>query len=164
MQFIRTELRASVVLLARAPESDERCIGRNYLIEENVSDQRRDEVESYEERSTDVREVVNRGHNSSTFDEVINDLALLPATVDPVQKIIRLERIDRHLEPIGGLDFDSLVEALRTGDQHRLSALADQFLNYSGERPSFAAFKRALLQKSDDEGFTSRIHGVRRGA
>ena len=25
-------------------------------------------------------------------------------------------------------------------------------------------FDGALLQKSDDEGFTSRIHGVRRGA
>ncbi|WP_131721693.1 hypothetical protein [Pseudaestuariivita atlantica] len=78
-----------------------------------------------------------------------------------MQKIIRLERIDRHLEParapIGGLDFDSLLEALRTGDQHRLSALTDQFLNYSGERPSFAAFKSEVADDLKQSDWLQRI-------
>lgn len=168
MQFNRSELNASAVSLAGASDVDESCVGRNYLIEENVSDQRRDDVETYEPLSEDVREVVNsyfvdsvrglaRGHNSSTFDEATNDLALLPASVEPVQKIIRLERIDRYLEPQGGLDFGSLVDALRTGDQHRLSALTDQFQNYPGERPLFAAFKSEVADDLKEADWLQRI-------
>ncbi|MEE4212619.1 MAG: hypothetical protein V2I43_25515 [Parvularcula sp.] len=125
-------------------------------------------METYEPGSEDVREVVYsyfvdsvqglaRGHNSSTFDESTNDLALLPASVEPVQKIIRLERIDRLLEPQGGLDFGSLVDALRTGDQHRLSALADQFQSYPGERPSFAAFKSEVSDDLKEADWLQRI-------
>ncbi|MBU6165739.1 MAG: hypothetical protein KGQ52_06365 [Alphaproteobacteria bacterium] len=158
MQFNRSELNDSAVSLARSPAVDDSCIGRNYLIEENVTDQRRSVVEGYEPLAIDVREVVNsyfrdsvqgvqRGHLSSTFDETINHQALLPVSVEPTQKIIRLERIDRHLEPIGGLDFMSLTKALQDNDRHRLAALADQFLNYGGERPAFSAFKSEV---SDD--------------
>ncbi|MFD2249554.1 hypothetical protein FHS82_004004 [Pseudochelatococcus lubricantis] len=168
MQFNRSELNASAISLARGTDADESCVGYNYLIEENISDPRRDDVETYEPLSDDVREVVNgyfvdsvqglvRGHNSSTFDEATNDLALLPATVEPVQKIIRLERIDRHLEPQGGLDFGSLVDALRTCDQHRLSALTDQFQNYPGERPSFAAFKSEVSDDLKEADWLQRI-------
>lgn len=168
MQFNRTELTASAASLASGSDTDERCVGLNYLIEENVADQRRDAVETYETHSADVREVVTsyfadsvqglaRGHSSSTFDEVINDLALLPASVEPIQKIVRLERIDRHLEPTGGLDFSSLRDALARRDSHRLSALTDRFLNYPGERPSFAAFRSEVAADLKEADWLQRI-------
>mgnify|MGYP003362795883 CR=1 FL=1 len=168
MQFNRSELNDSAVSLADASDVSESCVGHNYLIEENVSDRRRGDVEAYMPQSEDVREVVNsyfldsvqglaRGHNSSTFDKATNAHALLSDSVEPVQKIIRLERIDRHLEPQGALDFNSLVDALQTREQHRLSALTDQFQNYSGERPSFAAFKSEVSDDLNESDWLQRI-------
>lgn len=163
MKFDRDELNASVLSLANAADMEQRCVGSNYFIEENVADLRRNHVESFDPTSCDVRTVVDayfresiqglaRGHVSSTFDIAVNDLALLPATVEPMQKIVRLERIDRLLEPSHGLEFSSLQSALATKDKHRLSALTDKFQDYPGERPSFAAFRSEIsgdLKQSD---------------
>ena len=160
MKFDRQELNASAVSLVNSTDTEERCVGCNYVIEENVSDKRRGDVETYDPASADVRKVVNdffqdsvqgltRGHPSSTFDEEMNDLAMLPATVEPIQKIVRLERIDRFLEHGDGLTFDSLKAALESRDSDRLSALTDRFSEFAGERPSFVAFRSEV---SDDLG------------
>lgn len=168
MEFKRAELMSSVAALADAADADDRCIGCNYLMEENVTDQRRDDVETYEVSSHDVRYVVksyfedsvqglSRGHPSSTFDENKNGIALLADSVEPNQKIVRLERIDRHLEPRYGLDFQSLKDALARKDEHRLSALTDRYLDYRGERPSFAAFKSELESDLQEADWLQRI-------
>lgn len=171
MHFKRSELNASAEALARSADKDERCVGRNYFVEENVADERRDGVETYKPTSTDVREVVNsyfadsvqglsRGHLPTTFDETINPLALLPASIEPVQKIIRLEKIDWALEPSfagHGLTFESLSEALARGDRHRLSALTDRFLDFRGERPAFVAFKSEVADDLKAADWLQRI-------
>lgn len=119
MKFNRTGLASSVTTLARSADVHERSIGFNYLIEENVGDLRRDHVEAYEIGTDEVREVVkayfdgtiqgvSRAHRSTTFDISVNAGALLPATVDPNQKIIRLERIDRVLSKDPSLTFGHL--------------------------------------------------------
>lgn len=168
MKFTRPELSASVTSLAGAADVDERCIGHNYLIEENVGDRRRQDVETYEPASIDIRKVVksyfqdsiqglSRGHLSSTFDQDANGIALLKDNIEPNQKIVRLERIDRHIEPDRGLTFSSLEEALKNKDQHRLSALTDRYLDYSGERPAFAAFKSELEPDLKEPDWLQRI-------
>ena len=152
MIFIRSGLADSARELANSTEIHERSIGFNYLVEENVGDARRDEVEAFDTTSDDVREVVqsyfdgsiqglSRGHPSSTFDESLNEIALLPVTVEPNQKIIRLERIDRLIPKDPALTFDRLSEALARPDDDVLQSFIDLFLTYPGERPSFCAFK-----------------------
>jgi hypothetical protein len=127
-------------------------VGFNYLVEENVSDMRRDQVEAFEMGTDEVREVVQayfdgaiqgivRGHPSTTFDIDVNADALLPATIDPNQKIIRLERIDRVLSKDPSLTFDRVDAARTAGNSSDLQAFVDLFSTYPGERPSFSAFK-----------------------
>ncbi|MCH8239896.1 MAG: hypothetical protein IIB62_07565, partial [Proteobacteria bacterium] len=138
MDFHRSELLDSAQALARSSEVHERSIGLNYLIEENVGDARRDEVEAFDTTSADVREVVqsyfdgsiqgvSRGHPSSTFDESLNEIALLPVTVEPNQKIIRLERIDGLMTKDPALTFDRLSEARARADDDVLQAFVDLF-------------------------------------
>lgn len=126
MQFDRDELNASVILSLKSPKAENRCIGRNFMIEENVSDRRRFDVEAFLPRSrihlavTAVyfRESVQGrscGHLSSTFDALKNHLAILPeSAIDPSWKLNRLERIDGILEMIG-LGFEELKKAHERG-------------------------------------------------
>jgi len=152
MKFNRTKVAASVSTLAGSVEVHESSIGFNYLIEENVGDLRRDQVEAFEMSTDDVRQIVksyfdgaiqgiSRGHRSTTFDISVNSGALLPATVDPNQKIIRLERIDRVLSKDPSLDFKRVRAARGSDDAVTLQAFVDLFSTYPGERPSFSAFK-----------------------
>ena len=152
MDFHRSELLDSAQALARSSEVHERSIGLNYLIEENVGDARRDEVEAFDTTSADVREVVqsyfdgsiqgvSRGHPSSTFDESLNEIALLPVTVEPNQKIIRLERIDGLMTKDPTLTFDRLSEAHARGGDEVLQAFVDLFSTYPGERHRFLLSK-----------------------
>lgn len=163
MKFRRAELNDSVKSLIDAPDDEDRCVGQNYLIEENVSDRRLDDVEGFLPNSKDVRTVVEhyfdasvegstRSHRSSTFDDDVNGLALLPNNLEPTQKIIRVERVDRHIAPTGELKFDELISSLKDRDQKRLSDLTNRMLNYPGSRPWFATLKEDVaddLSKKD---------------
>lgn len=168
MVFLRPALQESALTLATSAEVHERCLGFNYLVEENVSDVRRDEVELFDSGSDDVREVVqsyfdgsvqgvSRGHPSSTFDEKVNATALLPATVEPVQKIIRLERIDGLMSKDPDLTFDRLSEALARRDGAVLQSFVDLFLTYPGERPSFTSFKAEVDQDLRQADWLQRL-------
>lgn len=152
MRFSRLPLQSSVEALAASDEVHERCIGRNYLVEENVGPARLDDLEGYDSAATEVRQLVQtyfdgsiqgvaRGHACSTFDQALNDMALLPATVEPNQKIVRLERIDRILARDPALTFARVSQAKAAGDASVLRSFVDLFAQYPGERPSFAAFK-----------------------
>ena len=117
MRFVRMLLNNSVKSLLLSSDPTNRCVGRNFLIEENVSDRRRTAVETYLPASGDVQEVVMeyfmksvqgevQGHIPSTFDKEINHLALIPLKAkDPNWKFLRLERIN-YLLRILRLSFD----------------------------------------------------------
>jgi len=151
VDFKRSDLVHSVQGLATSTDVNERSIGFNYLIEENVGPARQDHLENFDSSVGEVRALVDgyyrdtiqglaRGHLPSTFDKTLNSDALLPASVEPNQKIVRLERID-GLIASGGLEFARLDKAVQTRDSDDLSVLTDLFATFPGERPAFAAFK-----------------------
>ena len=156
MNFSRADLVGSVDALVRSPDVYERCVGLNYVFEENVSPRRLSEVEQFDPAVSDARELIDayfresiqgltRGHRPSTFDEVLNIDALLSADIEENQKVIRLERIDTLLSR-GGLNFVDVKNALTSGDGSRVSELTDLFESFPGERPFFAAFKSEVEQ------------------
>ena len=164
MRFDRAILKNWIQLLLEASNSESRCIGHNFLIEENVSDERRLELEAYMPEWTDANEILvnyyleyvqrhDRGLLPSTFNWSIIMPALQSVVVHPFRKLIRLERIDDFLNSVQDLfDFETLNEALNGGDRRPLSLLLDWFHAFLGERPAFAAFMsdvRGQLGKSD---------------
>ena len=168
MQLERTELMDSIILLISSADVHERSIGHNYYIEENVSKRRRRNFEEFGAKDSDIRGVaktyfegsvqgVKRGHNSSTFDDKVNNIALLSETIDPNQKIIRLERIDRLLSRDPDLTFNRLVDAHRGDRVEELQAFVDLFSYYPGERPSFVAFKSEVDSDLRETDWLTRL-------
>lgn len=167
MRFNRADLANSAAALVASGDTHERCIGFNYRVEENVSDARRDDVESFDPSIGDVRELVDayfrdtvqgiaRGHRPSTFDEKLNGGVILPDTIEPNQKVVRLERIDRVMAG-EDLDFGRLRDALRSRDSITLTRLADLFAIYPGERPAFAAFRSEVDEDLRQPDWLQRI-------
>jgi hypothetical protein len=159
MLFNRVELSDSVDALIMSFDIDDRCVGRNYRMEENVAADRVREVEAREVQSGDIKCVVRdyfdvsiqgnrRGHRPSTFDPTVNAGAILGQDIEPNQKIVRLQRIDGALKLGDVPDFDSLKNASQVRDKYRLSALTDRLRDmYSGERPMFATFKSEVEEE-----------------
>lgn len=152
MLFTRTDLSASLADLQASADPEYSAIGENFSIEENVGDSRRDHFESYTAADSELRNAANsyfrgsvqgniRGYASSTFAPALNETALLPSTIEPNQKIVRLERIDQLISSDPDLRFDRLEEAHRDHDDDTLTAFTNLFLAFPGERPAFVAFK-----------------------
>lgn len=162
MFLTKSDLLASLAVLIASAIPEQRAVGENFSFEENVGDPRRDDFQSHPGPS-ELREAADgyfrasvqgiaRGHMPSTFIPSLNEIALLPSTIEPNQKIIRLERIDRLISSDPDLDFDRLSTALAARDSATLAAFADLFANFPGERPAFAAFKAEVgddLSKTD---------------
>ena len=168
MRFERKLLKDWVEMQLASPDADSRCIGHNFLIEENVSDVRRLELEAHDPESTDAKDLLSschqiyvqgqkrnakRGHLPSTFKIPENSPALQAVAVIPSRKLIRLVRLDRHLLPVPrGVDFDDLNQALNGGDPYPIFELLQKFHDLPGERPEFTGYKsdiRRLLKKKD---------------
>lgn len=164
MKFDRELLKAYVVSLLISSKPDLRFVGHNFLIEENVSDERRLELELHEPNAENAREFmksyykkyvqgVESGHIPSSFIMHINYPALEPVVVDPSEKLVRLENIDRFIvSNANRIKFDALKKALDDGDNDILSLLARSFHAPIGQRPMFAAFERDvrfILRKHD---------------
>ena len=164
MRFDRAILKDWNQSLLEASNSESRCIGHNFLIEENVSDERRFELECHEPGLDRAEELMKRYYNQfvqrrhrgqlpTTFNPRTNLHALQSVRVHPSRKLIRLERIDGFLNSVQGLfDFDTLNEALNGGDPRPLSLLLEWFHAFPGERPAFAAFMSDvwnLLEKAE---------------
>lgn len=128
MKFDRDLLNDYVDSLLKSSNPESRCVGHNFLIEENVSEERRLELEAHDPSATNARELLKSyfkkyvqgekyGHISSTFMMPINYPALDPVVVDPKQKLYRLENIDDFLKPReNGIEFVDLEKALKDGD------------------------------------------------
>ena len=164
MRFDRKLLKDWVEMQLASPYADSRFIGHNFLIEENVSDERRLELEAHGPELTDAKDLLGsyhqiyvqglkRGHLPSMFKMPANSPALQAVSVHPSRKLIRLVRLDRHLLPVpGGVDFDDLNQALIGGDPNPIFELLQKFHDFPGERPEFTGYKsdiRHLLKKKD---------------
>lgn len=168
MFFTRHDLLTSLAELEASIDTDHRAIGENFTIEENVGDPRRDDFESFPSGSSNLLNVANayfrvsiqgnvRGHTPSTFNVALNETALLPATVEPNQKIVRLERIDSIISSDPDLGFGRLVEAHRENDDDTLAAFTSLFTTFPGERPAFAAFKAEIEDDLDRPDWLERL-------
>lgn len=164
MKFDRDLLNDYIVSLLNSSKQESRCVGHNFLIEENVSEERRFELEAHDPSETNARKLLNSyfkkyvqgeksGHISSTFMMPINYPALESVVVDLGQKLYRLENIDDFLKPReNGIDFVELEKALKDGGTKKLYSLIRKIQNFPGERPMFAAFEddiRPIIRKPD---------------
>ena len=144
-------------------DADSRCIGHNFLIEENVSDERRLELEAHEPESADAKKLFEsyyeiyiqgtmRGHVPSTFKMPLNFPALQSVAVHPSRILMRLECLDDLLPVDGSVDYDELVLASNGGDPDSIIELLQLYNDFPGERPVFAGYKsdiRSLLRKKE---------------
>jgi hypothetical protein len=167
MEFRHAALAASVRSLATSPDVDESAIGENFLTEENVGGQRRDRFEALNASQTNIKVAAKRyfdlhvqgsglGHLPSTFDVAVNGHLMCPATIEPNQKIVRLERIDAILMK-AGLEFSRLKDDLSRRDANALHEFVGQFQFYPGERPSFVALKSEVEEDLDEADWLSRL-------
>ena len=75
----------------------------------------------------------------------MNEPAFLPAGIEPIQKIIRLECIDDSLTGLS-MTFDDISKAISTrpADRGVIDPLIRTMNLYPGARPAFACFKAEL--------------------
>jgi hypothetical protein len=141
----KSDLIASLTVLIGSTIPEQRAIGENFSFEENVGDPRRDDFQKFP-GSSDLREAADgyfrasvhglaRGHMPSTFIPSLNDIALLPSTIEPNQKIIRLERIDQLISSDPDLNYDRLSTALTAHDNNTLAAFTNLFASLPGSDP-----------------------------
>lgn len=171
MRFVRLELETSRQRCEASAEAGLQAIGANFRIEENVSDLRRAGFEAVSPGENDLRAVAEtyflgsvqgtrRRHRSSTFDVAVNGHMLLSSTIEPNQKLVRLERIDDILaKSPGRCDYDRLVKAIEGGrrDDALLATFVDLFRGYPGERPAFVAFKAELTDDLREADWLERL-------
>jgi len=168
MFLTKSEFLVSLAALMASSVIEERAIGENFSLEENVGGVRCDHFQNHPSSSSDLREAADayfrasiqgivRGHIPSTFVPSINDVALLPSTLERNQKIVRLERIDQLMSVEPDLDFDRLSQALADHDTDTLTAFTNLFATFPGERPAFAAFKAEVDDDLGDSDWLRRL-------
>lgn len=153
MRFNRKMLKVWVEMHLASQDADNRCIGQNFLIEENVSEERRLELESHNPDCTDVEKLFSnyyidyvqgkvRGHIPSTFVMSKNRPALQHVSVNPARKLMRLECLDELLlQSRGEVDYDEFIQALNSGDSNLILRILRRFHGFPGERPVFSGYK-----------------------
>lgn len=158
MRFDRSDLEDSRHQYEVSGSAEFAAIGSNFRIEENVSDLRRTRFETTNPDTGDLLALseeyfrtsvqgTRRGRLSSTFDPRLNGHMLLPSTIEPNQKLVRLERIDDVMsKKPDRCAYGALVKALDATprDDARLQEFVELFETYPGERPAFVAFKAEL--------------------
>ena len=85
----------------------------------------------------------------------MNTAALLPAGIEPVQKIVRVECIDQPMsaQPLG---FDAIAAALG-GDRAAIAPLLREMNQYPGARPAFACYKAEVAADLRDPNWAVRL-------
>jgi hypothetical protein len=163
MRFHRQRLNDDMDRLRQAADADDRARGDNFAFEDNVGPARLAHFEATTAGMGDLAkaamgyfrrsvEGARLDHVPSTFEDM-NDPALWPSTIEGVQKIVRLERIDGILDS-ARVDFAALKATVESGcpDDSVVTPLLRGFEDFPGARPSFACFKAEVavdLQRSD---------------
>ena len=156
MLLTRPDYASELAALRASRRAVRRALGDNFQFEENVGSDRQADFESFAAIDPGLKagageyfyasvEGTRRNHIPSTFSP-INASALLPAGIEPVQKIARLECIDDALPMIPG-GFAALGDAIARHDFTVLAPLIRTLNGYRGARPAFACFKAEI---SDD--------------
>lgn len=167
MHFTKKFLQQTAQELLSAPTVEEQSIGENIALEQNVPSVRQNDFENFAKDDEDVCHALNAyfaesvqgqllTHRPSTFDPTLNEAALWPASIEPNQKILRLERIDGLLSK-AGLDFLQVEQAVRDRNYSYLQKLADLFDQFPGQRPAFAAFRSEIADDLKNTDWLSRL-------
>jgi hypothetical protein len=156
MRFQKVALRTSCEDLQHSSDYEDRALCENVQAEENICENRQNDFEDFSD-SGELKSAMDayfgasiqgneRGHLPSTFDLALNAPAILPATLEQTNKIIRLEKIDKLLANDSSLDYAKVKEAFspRGGNLHIKEQFMMQFEMFSGERPAFACFKHEV--------------------
>jgi hypothetical protein len=152
LEFSNSNLIADVARLCGSSDAHENAVGQNWDLEELVSDTRRNQFEACAPALATLSATSTahfqkfvqgtaRAHLPTTFDEASNTAAMLPATIEDTQKIVRLEKIDLLIDKDDSFSFERLSEAAANRELDVLSEFANLFQSFPGARPAFAAFK-----------------------
>lgn len=163
MEFTNAALATSVRSLSASADIHASAIGDNFRIEENVCDARRDDFEALNTHQTDIAkaaesyfklrvEGLRHGHLPSTFDAAVNNHLMLPASIEPNQKIVRLELIDAVL-----VEEHWSFDRLERRDPNDLGVILARINQYPGERPAFVAFKSEVEDDLREPDWLARM-------
>ena len=161
---IRPDYASELAILRASRRADRRALGDNFQFEENVGSDRQADFEGFAAIDPGLRAAAGgyffasvqgtkRDHTPSTFSPM-NTRALLPS-VEPVQKIARLECIDDLLPMIPG-GFAALDDAIATANAAVLAPLIRAMNGYEGARPAFACFKAEIADDLRQPDWLSR--------
>jgi hypothetical protein len=160
MHFARTDHADDVARLRADRRPRQRALGDNFAFEENVGPNRLAHFEAFPATARGLLPVAaeyffasvqgtRRDHVPSTF-LPLNAEALMPAGIEPTQKIVRIERLNDILNGSGAATpgelqnaFDRLRDALDASpaDRSVIDPIIRQFSIFPGARPAFACFK-----------------------
>lgn len=169
MRFDRNLLKDWFESQMASSDADSRCIGHNFLIEENVSDERQLELEAHDLESASAKELFDsyyeiyvqgtmRGHVPSTFKMPMNFPALQSVAVHPSRILMRLECLDDLLSADEGIDYDELVLALNGGDPASIFELLKWFRRFPGERPVCCGLQERYSASAEEKGLAVLHH------
>lgn len=151
MKLQRSDLLRDFAGLRASRSAPMRALGDNFEFEERVSDARREDFEGADPalalralQDAYFKARVEGGPRAdvpTTF-RAINDLALYEPDIEPNQKLVRLECVDKILIDIGA-SFATLKNALRPSsrDDALIAKVVDQRNCFRGARPAFVARK-----------------------
>lgn len=152
MRLTRLDYADDLARLRASRRAEQRALGDNFLFEENVGSDRQADFEGVSVTGPGLRagaadyffttvQGVRRGHTPTTFSPV-NGPALLPAGIEPVRKIVRLECIDDALSRMAvTLRAGEAAMAASPREASVLDPLIRVLNQYPGARPAFACFK-----------------------
>lgn len=153
MLLKRAELQADLDRLRASRSPEDRACGDNFVFEERVGNDRRDDFEASRPGGDSLMAVqadhfrskvqgVAHAHIPVTF-RSLNKEALYQPDIEANQKIIRLECLDDVLTKVGNPAFAEVERAVSAGgrDPDFIAKLLEEFRNYPGARPAFVAFK-----------------------
>jgi hypothetical protein len=178
MLFTRDDHMADLDRLRTDRHPPVRAIGDNFAFEENVGSDRLAHFERFAATAVGLRPIAaeyffvsvqgsRRDHTPSTF-EPVNAPALMSATIEPTQRIARIERLDDVFSRRGAAspaeseaDFVRLQDALASSpaDRSVVDPVVRALNAYSGARPSFACFKAEVVADLAASDWLERMRG-----
>ena len=170
MRFERAILKDWLQSLIASTDAKDRCIGKNFLIEENVSDERRLELEAHNPELTDVEILFKsyyrifvqgeiRGHVPSTFEMHKNFPALKAVAMHPARKLMRLECLDEYLLlEQDGFEFEELGSRRERRQSWSDSRTTETYTSYSRRTANVFGIHERYSEPAEEKGLVAAHH------